>query len=191
VSSSTVWGEISGSNRARDRDQPSCSSFQWNPASSRALCRSTHNPPGPARLGELSSAERTTPPVEAVTLNRPAPPSLGRLVRDLGWRVDASRRRHQGRSFPASPRRFRRSTRAETRDGRDELRPQAHTQVMHRGPPEAIGRVAQLHRAPERAARFRVDRPSPTRARRYGLYRYFLIFGLLTFARVTIAEPVP
>jgi hypothetical protein len=30
-----------------------------------------------------------------------------------------------------------------------------------------------------------------SRARRYGLYRYFLIFGLLTFAFVTIAAPVP
>jgi hypothetical protein len=28
-------------------------------------------------------------------------------------------------------------------------------------------------------------------AHRYGVYRYFLIAGLLTFARVMIAEPVP
>jgi len=83
----------------------------------------------------------TTPAVEVVTLSRPALPSPGRLARDLGWRADASRRRHQGRSFPASPRRFRRSRRAETQGGTDELRPQACTQVMHMGPLEAIGRV--------------------------------------------------
>jgi hypothetical protein len=39
--------------------------------------------------------------------------------------------------------------------------------------------------------RFRGDRQSPIRWHRYGVYRYFLIAGLLTFARVTMAEPVP
>ena len=95
------------------------------------------------RLGlTLTAPKRPTSAVGPVTLNRPAQPSPGRLMRDLGWRVDVSPSRRQGLPFPASPRRFRRSRRAETRGGKDDLRPQARNQVMHRGLLEAIGRVA-------------------------------------------------
>jgi hypothetical protein len=62
------------------------------------------------------------------------------------------------------------------------------------GRPPRPNRISLPHaprQAAERAVRFRMTARLRSRARRYGLYRYFLIFGLLTFARVTIAEPVP
>ena len=46
-------------------------------------------------------------------------------------------------------------------------------------------------RVSERAARFGKAARLRSCAHRYGVYRYFLIFGLFTFALVTIAEPVP
>jgi hypothetical protein len=58
-----------------------------------------------------------------------------------------------------------------------------------RGQVESRAGAAAL---PERAAPASAgDRQSPIRRHRYGVYRYFLIAGLLTFARVTMAEPVP
>jgi hypothetical protein len=52
-------------------------------------------------------------------------------------------------------------------------------------------RLAEAQRRSGRALAFTGTARLRSFAHRYGVYRYFLIAGLFTFARVMIAEPVP